>query len=607
MAVAVDDVTYRCPIDLQVTPTELRRVMIVGSCLSRSWPTIIEESQPGCSSDFYLINNSTVLPEDPPGHAAADYDCQIIQLPLRSILPEAAYFNLRYDDVAGYQELFSIARERLLQFLDEAMRWNKRHSLLTFVGNFLVPQQNPMGRLLPRYDLRNFVYFVEMLNQALFQALGGYNNAYLLDLDQIASTLGRRYLQDDAVLHVNHASALSAADHKFDLARLEVPDPATEIYPVRPYMFVKAAWAEVASMYRSIRQIDNVKLVIVDIDDTLWRGVGAELDDDAPSNIEGWPLGFAEALTHLRRRGVLLGVVSKNDEAVVRKRWVATFGARMKIDDFAFCKINWRSKPDNIEEILRESNLLARSTVFVDDNPVEREAVKMAYPGIRTLGSNPYLWRRILLWSPETQLPTISEESTRRSEMVQAQVRREDERRRLSREEFLGSLQVMTIMARVSSVDDPAFPRVFELVNKTNQFNTTGRRWSHQEFVDFFAHDGEVVTMKVCDKFTEYGLVGVLMVRDGVIEQFVMSCRVVGLDVEIAALSHVVGEMAERGRATVQARLVDTGANGLCRTLYPTCGFELAESDWSRSTEPPLIVPDHIRSISDPTAGRQAA
>jgi len=339
-----------------------------------------------------------------------------------------------------------------------------------------------------------------------------------------------------------------------------------------------------------------VKLVLVDLDDTLWRGVAAE-EAEVPSIVarEGWPLGFAEALMFLKRRGVLLGIVSKNDETRVREIWRRIYGSLIRLEDFAAVKINWRPKAENIEEILAQVNLLPKSVVFIDDNPVERAAVKAAFPDIRVLGPNPYLWRRILLWSPETQVATITAESAGRTEMVQKQVEREEQRQRLSREEFLASLGVRATLSEVTSSADRRFPRALELINKTNQFNTTGKRWTLQEFEGFFRDGGSIFALEVADQYTAYGIVGVLLVQGGDIGQFVMSCRVVGMDVEIAAVSGVLQALDGRGIGEYGATLELTPANLLCRDLWERCGFAAAgEGRYRRAGDPPLMTPAHI-------------
>ncbi len=599
-AAPVSDDEYRCPTDLAMVATPLKRVMVIGSCLSASWPAILEGQHDECTAEHFLINHRATLPAEMPG-AGAEYDFHLIQIPLRQLLNERTYFNLPYTDADAFERLFDAVRGRLTDMLHELMRWNRAHGVLTFVCNFLVPQQNPMGRLLPRYDLRNFVYFIEKLNEALGRELQQYENAYLFDFDQIVSTYGRRYLQDDAVWTISHGSALADTDFEQDTSRLEPLEKISRYYPLATHKLVQHACAELVAMYRTIRQADMVKLVLVDLDDTLWRGVAAEEVDTSSLSLEGWPLGFAEALLFLKKRGILLGIVSKNDEHRARAIWQRIYGNLIPFEVFAVRKINWQPKADNIEAILREVNLLPKSVVFIDDNPVERAAVKAAFPEMRVLGPNPYLWRRILLWAPETQVAAITAESAARTEMVQKQVERETQKKRLSREDFLASLEVRASLGEIASTSDARFARALELINKTNQFNTTGKRWTQQELAAFFRDGGRCFVLDVTDRFTAYGIVGVLLVVGNEIAQFVMSCRVVGMDVEIAAVAGVLQAMAARGPGEIRGSLVPTSANLLCRDLWKRCGFFAVDAEQhQRSADPPLAPPAHIALRLEP-------
>jgi FkbH-like protein len=604
---AVPDLTYRCPADLAVTPTSLRRVAVIGSCLVSAWAQIFAEESPGCETDYVLFNNGSVPPKMPP-RPPGEYDFLAVQIPLRSVLPEPEYLRLSPSDLGAWQRLFDQSRVRLASMLWEAMRWNREHGILAFVSNFLVPQQNPMGRLLPRYDLRNLVYFVEKLNEALAGELRAYRNAYLFDHDALVANYGRRHMQDDQLWVHSHGAALADTDCEHDRNRLEKLEPATAYYPVAPHQFVLRIWTELQAMYRTIRQADMVKLVLIDLDDTLWRGVMAEAEEGAVSVREGWPFGFVEALLFLKKRGVLLGVVSKNDEDKALAIWRRIWGNVLVPEDFAVRKINWRPKADNIEEILAEVNLLPHSVLFIDDNPVERAAVQGAFPGMRVLGANPYLWRRILLWSAETQVPGITAESAVRTQMVQAQVERGSERKRMSREDFLASLELRASLTWVRSTGHPLFPRTLELINKTNQFNTTGRRWTEQEFATLFAGGGRVCTLDVTDKYTAHGIVGVLVVRGEEIVQFVMSCRVVGMDLELAAVSGVLAGIAATGHRLARSSLVETSANLLCRDLWPRCGFDAAgDGRFIRDSVATLPVPPHISMSATPAVAGDAA
>ena len=616
---SIPDQVYRCPQDLAVTPLTLRRVLVVGSCLLTDWPDFINTATPGCPCDYLIFNNTAEIPSSPPKPADA-YDFQVVQIPLRSVLPDGPLFRMSYSDVDGYEKLFEMAKGRLSQFLQAAMRWNSEYGILTFVFNFQLPQQNPMGRLLPRYDLRNFVYFIEELNKHLDMETRKFNDAYVFDHDQVMATYGRKYFQDDSIWQSNHSSAIIDLDFLLDQERVEgACRPSTYLQSKVPdYMGYE--WAEILAMYKTIRRMDTVKLVIVDTDDTLWRGVAAEQSESelGLEALEGWPLGFAEALGHLKRRGILLAIAGKNDEGRVAQILSRSYGRRLCLDDFAVRKINWQPKADNIEKILHELNILPGNVVFIDDNPSERAAVKAAFPEIRVFGPNPLLWRRILLWSPETQVSSITAQSAARTEIVHPQVparnrdvfahglaaiakargvdrERARQRQQMSRQDFLASLSLAVNLTDITDMDHPGFPRVLELINKTNQFNTTGRRWTKQECMSAVATGTRLIAFDVEDRFTEYGTAGVVVVRESHIVQLVMSCRVVGMEVETAALSEILRAIHEGGFASAHASLEETELNLLCRDVYERCGFNRQGDQWIRPLTSHLEKPSHIR------------
>ena len=225
----------------------IRRVVLIGSCLAHEWQYVFQAQ--GVSCDFVFANYLSRLPEAPPA-PPGDYDLQVVQLTLRSILPDLSLARLSYDDIAAHRALFDHARQLLSQVVSEALRWNVQHGLLTFVTNFMVPQQDLSGRLMPRHDLRNPMYFVEQLNAQLSEELKRYRNVHLIDIDQIAATFGKKYIQDDAVLVLNQASVLNNYDFDFDACRIEPALPLTEHYSVRREEFVLAIWGELVAMHR---------------------------------------------------------------------------------------------------------------------------------------------------------------------------------------------------------------------------------------------------------------------------------------------------------------------------------------------------------------------
>jgi FkbH-like protein len=584
-----NDHRYRTPVDLAVTPAEARRVLMIGSCFSEGISPYLNRVVPGAPFDHILYNFVGELPEQPP-HPLEAYSFQMIMLPLRTVMPEGLYFRLRYDQPELFAAAFDESVNRLVQLLAGALRYNEQSNLLTFVANFLTPQQNTLGRLLPRYGLCNPVYYVEKLNEVLYDEIHKRNNAHCVDVSEISATFGRRFVQDDGLWLLSHGTYANDWDFQYDRDRIVPIAPFTEHHPFKTEEFILAVWSEVTAMYKTIRQVDQVKLVILDLDDILWRGIVAEDGIGNPALVEGWPVGLVEALSFLKRRGILLAIVSKNDENRIVELWDQIFRGLLTLDDFAVRRINWCAKVDNVAEILQEVNLLPRSVVFIDDNPIERASIAEAFPEIRILGSHPYYIRRILLWAPETQVALITAESAQRTQMVQIQVERERSRQRMSRAEFLASLEIKINIVAIRNTGHASFARCLELINKSNQFNTTGRRWTMEECAAFFAQRGRFYAFEVSDRFAAYGVVGVAILLDATIKQFVMSCRVVGLDVETAVIAWIANDSAG---PTLCGELVETDSNFLCRDLFHKCGFERHGDVWTKRRGSALRGPVH--------------
>lgn len=593
---------FTAPAVLSRSPDPVRSCLIVGACLLQGWASEIAQTDEHAAVDFVLIARGGEIARQAP-RPLDQYDCAILQVPLRMVLHDRELFERNYADVAGYRDAFARCLDRLQTLL--SLQLEQLAGRPVFVLNYMVPMQSALGRLLPRYDLRNPTFFVEELNRAMADMLARHDNVHLLDVDQLAATIGRRLIQDDPFAVTSHGSLVGDYDFRADGERLEPSEPLSRRFPRDTGGFIRAAWADVQAMMRTIRGLDRVKLVCVDIDDTLWRGIAAEMDDPDPVIVEGWPLGFAEALSMLKRRGIILALVSKNDSARVAEIWPKVFNHTLKPEDFAIHKINWEPKPDNVAQAIAEANVLPEAVLFIDDNPVERAAVQGAIPGIRTLGAPHLDWRRVLLWSPETQVAGITDESVRRSEMVRAQGQRETERASQTREQFLTSLDLEVDLSVLDNPEAPAFARAFELINKTNQFNTTGQRWSHEEAVAYFRDGGRWWHFGVRDRFTAYGLVGVVAERGGVLDQFVLSCRVFGLGVEQAVLSAIAA--APRANAAIlTAQLIETPRNGPCRSVYADAGWQRVNDRWH--CRGPAERPAHIRlTLAAPTLSSAAA
>jgi len=582
---------YRTPIDLQVTPDSRLRFLVVGGCLAQPFPDIAAMINPHFKGDFILLNNFDTFPEIPL-EQIAQYDFQIIHIPLRSVLGNA-YFQLP-DEVARHEEFLLQTQDYLGRYLANAVRLNSAHQLLTFVLGFMVPQQNPRGRFQPRYDVRNVMHFIERLNMFLAAEVAKLQSAHFVDVDQVSSSIGKKSVQDDTVWSFTHGTTLSDGDLDHDLNRIQPPPAMQQHYSVRWLEFFEALLHEVFAMHRTLRQTDPVKLVAVDLDDTLWRGVAAEGTLGA---IEGWPMGFMETLIILKKRGLLLAIVSKNDEQFIRAKWHDIVQGQIALADFAAVKINFRSKAENLAEILQEINLRPQNVVMVDDNPVERAAVQAGVPGVRVLGSQLYYLKRVLLWAAETQQAVLTRESGQKTEMVQAQLLRESVRKKLSPTEFLQTLQLRVTLSVVRDPKNVHLSRALELFNKTNQFNTTGVRYTLAQCHQHFAAGGKLYVIQAEDRFTQYGLVGAAWVQQNCIEHLVLSCRALGLGIEEAFLAFIGNQLIDEKATTLVGQMLVTEANLVCRQFYYRNGFSQLVANpqlWSQPLTEARTFPSHI-------------
>ncbi|TWA51880.1 HAD superfamily phosphatase (TIGR01681 family)/FkbH-like protein [Azospirillum baldaniorum] len=592
---SVEGHIYRVPQDLSLNETRLKKVLLVGSCLLDSWRNVLAKKYDSLHMEYIIFNNASILP-DQDIDIKSRYDFQILQIPLRSVIPEATYFSLRYSDEEGYEKLFSESCERLSRNLDAILRYNTEHGLLSFVLNFHNVQQDPIGRMQDRYKLTSMVQFIDKLNGFLYKELKSRNNVYMIDFDQICSMFGKKYVNEDLVSVTSHGAILADIESRFDEPRLEPLGSVTALYGPKTEKYIVAAFEEARAMYRTIQQTDAIKLVIFDLDDTLWRGVPAERENISEELIEGWPIGIVEAASYLWRRGIMLAIVSKNDINNVKKIWGELYESRFSLGNFVSVAANWRPKAENISKILEDVNLLPNSVLFVDDNPVERAAVKAALPGIRVLDAPVASWRRILLWSSETQRAVLTDEAIRRTDMVQAQIRRKSEKLVVSHEDFIANLGVQVGVTKIASQNDRRFDRCFELINKTNQFNTTGVRWSIPDIQIFLENGGYFLAFEVKDKYTNYGLTGVVAIAENIIQQFVLSCRVFGMEVENFGISAAVKYIFDCGFREIQGKICPTEKNKVSQNIFHNNGFNEVENGiWHKKIEREVGYPAHVR------------
>ena len=452
-----------------------------------------------------------------------------------------------------------------------------------FFLSFLEPQFNYAGYFSSRYEYGDPRYFFYELNKILYNLTKDAGSTYFIDLNEIASQVGKFKIQDDFYLNLTHNGYIGQ----------EYFNP--EVYLG---IYGKMVWQRIKGHIKVLRKIDSVKLIIVDLDDTLWRGVAAEEDDAAFSRTEGWPLGFVEALLFFKKRGGILAICSKNDTETGKKRFNDIWGGRLSLDDFVSVKINWNDKSSNISEILNECNILPENALFIDENPREVYEVQNKFPQIRCLTGIQLDWRGIIVLSPETQTESLTEESKNRTVLIKSKIERDKIKASYaankaeggknavsedgingdkSADGWLYELGLTQSFSIIQNGSDKNYPRAKELLNKTNQFNTTGKRWSEEDLNIFFKNGGVIICTFVKDKLADNGLIGLALIKENAVEQVVLSCRVFGLGIEYGLLRYALNFIFDK-YDFASAPFKDSGKNFTCRGYFEKCGFKKNES-----------------------------
>jgi FkbH-like protein len=327
------------------------------------------------------------------------------------------------------------------------------------------------------------------------------------------------------------------------------------------------------------------KLVVLDLDDTLWGGVIGE------TGWQGVRLGghdavgeayvdFQKALKALSTRGIALSVISKNTEAVALEAFDQHPDMALRRSDLAGWRINWRDKAENLVELVQELNLGLQSVVFIDDNPAERGRIAEAFPEVLVPNwpKDPSRFADALRQLDCFDQPALTAEDRSRVKMyVQERERGESQRAAGSIEEWLNGLDVQVSIDTVRSAN---LTRVVQLANRTNQMNLRTRRITEAELLRWLSEGRgrQTLAIKVADRFGDVGLTGLVSweVEDDAVEivDFVLSCRAMGRQVENLMAHLVVKAARAQGSRRAIARLLPTPRNGPCREFWERSGFD---------------------------------
>jgi FkbH-like protein len=342
----------------------------------------------------------------------------------------------------------------------------------------------------------------------------------------------------------------------------------------------------VAQRYREIIAVHTCllgkKVVVVDLDNTLWRGeIG-----------EGKVVHFVEiqhTLKELRRKGIVLAVNSKNDP-----KNVSWEGAVLQPDDFVHMEINWDSKAANLLRIQQTLNLKIKDFVFIDDRADQRLLVEEALPEIHVLdATSERTWTQLSLWA--SALPNHPEVD--RTQQYRERDRRDTFLAANMEEDPSAAFARLDIRVEIRKAKSNELKRVTELINRTNQFNLVGTRTNLKEVRGWHRDPTRcVVVAEASDRFGPMGIICAALLtsskQEVCIHAFVLSCRVFGYGIENAvvnAIKRIAGSGESNSVRAVRAEYKETPHNEPCRRLYPENGFAWRDGSWLTHPAGPVV------------------
>jgi FkbH-like protein len=334
---------------------------------------------------------------------------------------------------------------------------------------------------------------------------------------------------------------------------------------------------------------NSKKLIILDLDNTLWGGIAGEIGQKnirlGGHDPEGEAfVDFQKTLKAFINRGILLGIVSKNEEHTALETINTHPEMILRLNSFAGWKINWDDKAKNIVDLVSDLNLGLQSVVFIDDNPVERARVKEALPEVLVpqWPQDKMLYKKALLSLSCFDAPLISKEDSQRTKMYA--IKRQSDNLKTKIPSLDDWLKTLEIKVKIEKLTDTNLQRIIQLLNKTNQMNLATRRITESELVNWIKNNTlRLWAFRVSDKFGDSGLTGIISLENkdktGWIKDFVLSCRVIGRKIEETMLYTVFTQAKSLELDELKAKYIPTTKNSPCLQFWKKSGFNHSKKE----------------------------
>ncbi|MDU2063362.1 MAG: HAD-IIIC family phosphatase [Sporomusaceae bacterium] len=499
---------------------------------------------------------------------------------LKDFAPDLLYFhtsvrNIRY--WPAMTDTKASAEEKLaLQFQHHKRIWEKTaaaYGCTVIQNNWELPPYRLLGNL-DQSDWRGHTRFVRELNQRLADYAQQTAHFFVQDLHTLASTIGLKHWHDEKLWYA----------YKYAMGMEGLVEIAANLSIMILALYGKSK-----------------KCLVLDLDNTLWGGT---IGDDGLDHIElgpETPSGEAHSalqryVKELGQRGVVLAVCSKNEPHIAKEGFTHPSSV-LSLSDFANFTANWQAKSDNLQAMATTLQLGLDSFVFFDDNPAERQIVAQQLPlvSVPDIGSDVAYYVSQLSRSGYFEPALLSADDLQRARFYQEKAKREEQSAAFaSYEEFLLSLKMK---AEIKPFAPLHWERLTQLINKTNQFNLTTRRYTFAE-VEALSQRSDYVTLygRLADQFGDNGLVTALIGRQEantlLLELWIMSCRVLKRSLEQALFDELVALCQKRQIETICGVYRPTAKNAMVASLYASLGFIPAGEGLDGETLWQFTIPD---------------
>jgi len=420
--------------------------------------------------------------------------------------------------------------------------------------------------------------WINQINKLLVKLTDKYLDTYVSDLNQLISEFGR--------------------DNAYDLNMW--------YYASIPYK--QSFFQKLSCLYERIIKgtYGHKKCLILDLDNTIWGGVigedgvfGLDLGVTYPGNVY---LEIQKIIKKISIQGFILALNSKNNEKDAKNVFDTHGDMVLKWGDFSAVRINWELKSENIRSIAEELNIGLDSIVFIDDSQFEIELVRSELPEVEVVQfhSNPLKNIEILNHLSCFDVLSLSEEDLQKKKQYQDQ----NKRKKLKSNSLtlLDYYQSLEIKVSIGMCNGQSIKRIHQLINKTNQFNLTTRRYSESELGIFCeSNQHKVYFINVSDRFGDNGITGAIIVNivdnNWLIDTFLLSCRVLGRGIENAFLSFILKEARREGADNLVGEYVPSSKNAQVDSFYKNQNFSFSDGYWYLSSKSNIDFPDWIMLV----------